>query len=78
MVHKGLTVADASTIVGTVGDPYALKRFAPMYLVNGHLMSVYFEQNHTIAADHGVLAIQLEGGGDIKAHFRNLWLKTLP
>ena len=94
MVRAGLTVADAATLVGTVGDPEALKSFAPegewnqihimaqgdtlMYLVNGHLMSVYFEQNHMIAADHGVLALQLEGGGDIKAHFRSLWLKTLP
>jgi hypothetical protein len=41
-------------------------------------MSVLVDDHPTMFVDHGVLAIQLEGRGDNKASFKNLWLKNLP
>jgi catechol 2,3-dioxygenase-like lactoylglutathione lyase family enzyme len=49
-----------------------------MFFINGRLMSVLIDDHPTMFVDHGVLAIQLEGRGDNKASFRNLWLKNLP
>ena len=45
--------------------------------INGQLMSVLIDDHPTRFLDHGVLSIQLEGRGDNKASFRNLWLKDL-
>lgn len=49
-----------------------------MFFINGRLMSVMIDDHPTMFVDHGVLSIQLEGRGDNKASFRNLWLKNLP
>jgi hypothetical protein len=48
------------------------------YMINGHLISIFLDDNPTMAASKGLLALQLEGRGDIKAYFRNIWLKDLP
>jgi len=48
------------------------------YSINGHLMSVFIDDHPTMFVDHGFLALQLEGRGDIAVYFRNLWLKNLP
>ena len=80
-------------LLGSTGDPAALKasvhvgdwnelhivvrgRFM-LYFLNGRLMSEVIEDSSKLM-DHGRLAIQLEGRGDTKVSYRNLWLKTLP
>ena len=40
-------------------------------------MSVLIDDHPTMFVDHGVLAIQLEGRGENKAWFRNLWIRNL-
>jgi hypothetical protein len=49
-----------------------------MFFINGVLMSVFIDDHPTKFLAQGVLSVQLEGRGDNKASFRNLWLKTLP
>ena len=80
-------------LIGFTGDPAALKasvhvgdwnelhiiargRFM-LYFLNGKLMSEVVEDSSKLM-DSGMLAIQLEGQGDTKVSYRNLWLKTLP
>ena len=48
-----------------------------MFFINGQLMSVFIDDHPTRAFESGVLSVQLEGRGDNKASFRNLWLKNL-
>src|SRR5215831_5119320 len=78
------TFDDPDTLKGywKVGDWNQLHLIARgrtiMFLINGHLMSVLVDDHPTKFLDHGVLGIQLEGRGDNKATFRNLWLKNLP
>jgi hypothetical protein len=48
-----------------------------MFFINGVLMSVFIDDHPTKFLPKGVLSIQLEGRGDNKASFRNLWLKNL-
>jgi hypothetical protein len=82
------------TLLSTFDDPEVLKGYwkvgdwnqlhlvargrTMMLFINGHLMSVLIDDHPTKFVDHGVLGIQLEGRGDNKASFRNLWLKNLP
>ena len=49
-----------------------------MFFLNGQLMSVLIDDHPTMFVASGVLAIQLEGRGDNKALFRNLWIRDLP
>ena len=81
-------------VLATIGDPAELLKFfkvgdwneihliirgrTMMYLLNGHLMSVLVEDNPDPFTDQGEIAVQLEGRGDIKASFRNMWIKQLP
>ena len=46
------------------------------FSINGVLMSVFIDDHPTKFLPKGVLSIQLEGRGDNKAAFRNLWLKN--
>ena len=48
-----------------------------MFFINGTLMSVFIDDHPTKFLPKGVISIQLEGRGDNKASFRNLWLKNL-
>ena len=78
------TFDDADTLKGVwrVGDWNQLHLIARgrtmMFFINGRLMSVLIDDHPAMFVDHGVLAIQLEGRGNNKASFRNLWLKNLP
>ena len=47
-----------------------------MFFINGVLMSVFIDDHPTKFLPKGVLSIQLEGRGDNKASFRNLWIKN--
>ena len=48
-----------------------------MFFINGVLLSVFIDDHPTKFLPKGVLSIQLEGRGDNKASFKNLWLKNL-
>ncbi|MGH9574966.1 MAG: 3-keto-disaccharide hydrolase [Candidatus Acidiferrales bacterium] len=94
MVSAALGTDLKPTLLATFGDPDALSGYIKIgdwnqvyliargdtmfYSINGHLMSVFVDDHPTRARKKGVLALQLEGRGDIKASFRNIWLKDLP
>jgi hypothetical protein len=94
IVRTGTTLDQKPSLLGTLGDPAELTKYIKaedwnqihliargntmIYIINGHLMSVFLDDNATLALSHGVIALQLEGRGDIKAYFRNIWLKNLP
>jgi hypothetical protein len=95
MVRAAASEGEKPTVVANLGDPNELKIYIKvgdwnqihivargstlMYLINGHLMSVFLDDNPKMFGDHGELAVQLEGQGNgRKVSFRNMWLKTLP
>ena len=81
-------------LIGTIGDPADLaSKFTPtewtqvkviasgnvfMLIINGQLMSVWLDVDQKFANPEGELAVEVEGQGNVKAMFRNMWLKTLP
>lgn len=81
-------------LIGTIGDPADLaSKFTPtewtqvkviasgnvfMLVINGQLMSVWLDVDQKFANPEGELAVEVEGMGNVKAMFRNMWLKTLP
>jgi len=73
---------DALAAEWTVGDWNRLHLIARgrtmMFSINGRLMSVLIDDHPTMFVPRGVLAIQLEGRGDNRASFRNLWIRSLP
>ena len=77
--------------LSTFGDNAAMKAYKPgewnqmhlvargrtmMFFINGVLMSVLIDDHPTKFLPQGYLSVQLEGRGDNKASFRNLWLKN--
>jgi hypothetical protein len=94
VVRAALGDGEKSSLVGTFGDAEQLKSYVKvgdwnqihlitrgrtmMYFINGYLLSEYLDDHPTMFADHGFLALQLEGRGDMAVHFRDLWLKILP
>jgi len=80
------------TLIGMIGEPAQLKETINVgewnqlhiiarghtlsYFLNGQLMSMVVDNDPLRYISHGRLAIQLEGGGDRKVSYRNLWLKT--
>lgn len=48
-----------------------------MHIVNGHLMSITYDDDPVLGAAKGLIGLQIEGNGGVKVSFRNLWLKTL-
>lgn len=86
------TATGTPTLLGSVGDPEVLKSSIRVgdwnqmhivvrghtmsYYLNGRLMSAVVDDDPARFISHGRLAIQLEGGGDKKVSYRNLWLKT--
>ena len=45
------------------------------HIINGRVMSIFIDDDPTMAAGQGVIALQIEGTG--KVSFRKLWLKSL-
>jgi hypothetical protein len=94
IVSAAKATGEKPALIGTFGDSDAVGGYIKigdwnqiylvargdtmMYTINGHLMSVFIDDNPIAAAAKGVLALQLEGRGDVKAYFRNIWLKNLP
>lgn len=86
--------AGTPMLIGSIGDAAALKASIHVggwnqmhviarghtlaYFMNGVLMSIVIDDDPTRFLAHGRLAIQLEGGGDRKVSYRNMWLKTWP
>ena len=82
------------TLLATIGDPKELAQYykpgewnqlhliargrTMMYFINGHLMSVLLDDDPSMFVDRGEICVQLEGSGDNKVSFRNLWIKNLP
>src|SRR5262245_6063415 len=78
-------------LLGMVGDPDELKSVIKtgdwnqvhviargntmIHIINGRTMSIFIDDDPTMAAAQGVIALQIEGTG--KVSFRNLWLKNL-
>jgi hypothetical protein len=94
VVRAAVANGQKPSLLATIGDPEQLKSYIKvgdwnqihligrgrtmMYFINGHLMSVFVDDHPAMYVDHGFLALQLEGRGDVAVHFRNLWLKNLP
>jgi hypothetical protein len=47
-----------------------------IHMINGRTMSILIDDDPTMSAAKGVIALQIENSG--KVSFRNLWLKGLP
>jgi hypothetical protein len=78
-------------LVATLGDPDELKSYIKandwnqvhliargnemVHIINGHVMSIFIDDDPTMAASQGVIGLQIEGTG--KVSFRNLWLKSM-
>jgi len=81
------------SIIGAIGDSAALKAtihvggwnqlhviargHSLFYFLNGVLMSTVVDDDPSRFLSHGRLAIQLEGSGDRKVSYRNMWLKVV-
>lgn len=81
-------------LLGMLGDSDALKSFikvgdwnqmhviargnSMIHVVNGRVMSIFIDDDPTMAVAQGLIGLQIEGGGNVKVSFRNLWLKNLP
>ncbi len=78
------TIQDPQVLAGyfKIGDWNQIEIVADgnvmAYVVNGHLMSLWIDDNQKLGNPEGELALQLEGGEHTEVEFRNLWLKTLP
>jgi hypothetical protein len=48
-----------------------------LHMLNGHAMAIFIDDDPTMSAAQGVIGLQIEGGGNVKISFRNLWLKNL-
>lgn len=93
-VVRATAESDRPSLIAIFGDPDELKKSihtgdwnqlhlivrgtTMIYILNGRLMSVFLDDNPSRYMDHGALLLQLEGRGDIKVSFRDIWLKPLP
>lgn len=48
------------------------------HILNGHVMAMTVDTDTANFAGSGLLAFELEGGGDVRISHRNVWLRTLP
>ena len=81
-------------LLGTLGSSDDLKAFIKpgewnqyeiiadgntlIHIVNGHVMAVLVDTDPKFAQAKGLIAFEIEGGGDVKISHRNVWLKKLP
>ncbi len=49
-----------------------------MHILNGHVMSVLVDTDPQFSQAKGLIAFEIEGGGDLKISHRNVWIKKLP
>jgi Domain of Unknown Function (DUF1080) len=81
-------------LLGTLGSSDELKSFIKpgewnqveiiadghtlTHIVNGHVMAILVDTDPKFYKAKGLLAFEIEGGGDVKISHRNVWLKKLP
>ncbi len=49
-----------------------------IHIINGHVMAMLVDTDPKFYKLKGLLAFEIEGGGDVKISHRNIWLKKLP
>ena len=49
-----------------------------IHIVNGHVMAVLVDTDPKFYQAKGLLAFEIEGGGNVKISHKNVWLKKLP
>jgi Domain of Unknown Function (DUF1080) len=49
-----------------------------IHIVNGHVMAILVDTDPKFYQAKGLLAFEIEGGGNVKISHRNVWLKKLP
>lgn len=92
-LRTGAGAADTPALIGSVGDVSTLKAsihtgdwnqlhiiargHTLAYFLNGKLMSFVIDDDPVRFIPRGRLAIQLEGSGDRRVSYRNLWLRKL-
>lgn len=80
-------------LLGVLGDPDTLKGYIKVndwnqmhviargntmiHMINGHVMSIFLDDDASMSAAQGLIGLQIEGDGNVKVSFRNLWLKNL-
>ncbi len=82
------------TLLATLGSPDELKSFIKpgewnqveiiadgntlTHIINGHIMSVLVDTDPKFSQSKGLIAVEIEGPGNVKISHRNIWLKELP
>jgi len=49
-----------------------------IHIINGHIMAVLVDTDPKYAQAKGLIALEIEGPGNLKIRHRNIWLKQLP
>ena len=49
-----------------------------IHIVNGRIMSILVDTDSRYSQAKGLIALEIEGPGNVKISHRNIWLKTLP
>jgi hypothetical protein len=49
-----------------------------IHIINGHVMAVLVDNDPAFSQKKGLIAFEIEGGGNVKISHRNVWLKILP
>ncbi|MGB6687247.1 MAG: DUF1080 domain-containing protein [Terracidiphilus sp.] len=49
-----------------------------IHIINGRVMAVLVDTDPKYAQSKGLIAVEIEGPGNVKISHRNIWLKTLP
>jgi Domain of Unknown Function (DUF1080) len=49
-----------------------------VHIINGHVMGILVDNDPKFYQAKGLLAFEIEGGGNVKISHRNVWLKKLP
>lgn len=49
-----------------------------IHIINGHIMSVLIDTDPKFSQTKGLIALEIEGSGNLKIRHRNIWLKKLP
>jgi hypothetical protein len=81
-------------LLGMVGNPDELKTYIKQgdwnqyeviadghtltHIINGHVMAVLVDNDPEFRQARGLIAVEIEGGGNVKISHRNIWLKELP
>jgi hypothetical protein len=47
-------------------------------IINGHILSVLVDTDPEFSRTKGLIAVEIEGPGNVKISHRNIWLKKLP